>query len=75
MCHVTLNFIEHLDWYPSPSSEMKLKSIINKILNKLFFLIVFNMEILFLFFFGFKHVFLIYFDSTNKPDWSGSDKN
>ena len=51
MCHVTLNFIEHLDWYPSPSSEMKLKSIINKILNKLFFLIVFNMEILFLFFF------------------------
>ena len=51
MSHVTLNFIEHLDWYPSPSSEMKLKSIINKILNKLFFLIVFNMEILFLFFF------------------------
>ena len=51
MCHVTLNFIEHLDWYPSPSSEMKLKSIINKILNKLFFLIVFNMEILFLFLF------------------------
>ena len=35
----TLNFVEHLDLHTSPSSEMKLKSIINKILIKLFSLI------------------------------------